>query len=82
MRSVRRVLVAEISVEPFAEGRPGPHVTAAWEAARAVGLEVEHGPFGSAVTGDAEVVLATVDAMVRAAVAAGATSVAVQVRRA
>lgn len=74
-------LVAEITVEPFAEGAPGPHVTAAWDAARAVGLEVEHGPFGSTLSGEAEVVLATVDAMVRAAIAAGATKVAVQVRR-
>jgi uncharacterized protein YqgV (UPF0045/DUF77 family) len=74
-------LVAEITVEPFVEGAPGPHVTAAWEAARAVGLEVEHGPFGSTVAGEADTVLTTVDAMVRAAVAAGATTVAVQVRR-
>lgn len=74
------MLVAEITVEPFVEGEPGPHVTAAWDAASAAGLEVAHGPFGSAVTGEAEVVLGAVDAMVRAAVAAGATSVAVQVR--
>jgi uncharacterized protein YqgV (UPF0045/DUF77 family) len=74
-------LVAELTVEPFVEGDPGPHVVAAWEAAGAAGLEVEHGPFGSAVSGDDDVVLAAVDAMVRAAVAAGATRVAVQVGR-
>ncbi len=79
--TVPPVLVAEITVEPFVEGAPGRHVTAAWDAARAVGLTVEHGPFGSTVAGEPDVVLATVDAMVRAAVAAGATSVALQVRR-
>ena len=75
------MLVAEITVEPFVEGAPGPHVTAAWHAAEALGLALVHGPFGSTATGPDEVVLDGVDAMVRAAVEAGATSVAVQVRR-
>lgn len=74
-------LEAEVTVEPFVDGAPGPHVVAAWDAAGAVGLEVVHGPFASTVRGPDEVVLAALDAMTRAALAAGATSVAVQVRR-
>lgn len=73
-------LEAEVTVEPFVDGDPGPHVTAAWDAAREAGVEVVHGPFGSAVSGADEVVLAAVDAMARAALAAGATSVALRVR--
>ena len=34
----------EYTVEPFVEGAPGPHVTAALEAAGATGLDVEFGP--------------------------------------
>ena len=34
----------EFTVEPFVDGRPGPHVTAAWDAARAEGLVLEVEP--------------------------------------
>lgn len=37
----------EFTIEPFAEGHPGPHVTGPTEALRALGYEVEFGPFGS-----------------------------------
>ncbi len=75
-------LVVEFTVEPFVEGTPGPHVRAALEAAEGSGLEVEFGPFGTTVTGpdDADV-LAALHQAVQAAVAAGATQVAVQVTR-
>ncbi|CAN5728706.1 hypothetical protein BH10ACT1_BH10ACT1_24880 [soil metagenome] len=75
-------LVVEFTVEPFVEGAPGPHVQAALDVAEASGLDVEFGPFGTVVSGgeDAQV-LGTVDAVVRAAVEAGATRVAVQVTR-
>lgn len=76
-------LTVEFTVEPFVEGAPGPHVRAAVEAAERSGLAVDVGPFGTGVTGDDDdAVLAVVDAIVRAAVAAGATRVSLQVVRA
>jgi uncharacterized protein YqgV (UPF0045/DUF77 family) len=74
-------LVVEFTVEPFVEGAPGPHVQAAWGAAEASGLTVERGPFGTSLAGDEAAVLDAVDAVVRAAVAAGATRVSLQVAR-
>jgi uncharacterized protein YqgV (UPF0045/DUF77 family) len=74
-------LTVEFTVEPFVEGEPGPHVRAAVEAAERSGLAVEVGPFGTGVTGDDDAVLDVVDAIVRAAVGAGATRVSLQVVR-
>jgi uncharacterized protein YqgV (UPF0045/DUF77 family) len=74
-------LTVEFTVEPFVEGDPGPHVRAAVEAAERSGLAVDVGPFGTTVTGDDEHALAVVDAVVRAAVGAGATRVSLQVVR-
>lgn len=75
-------LVVEFTVEPFVEGSPGPHVQAALDAATSSGLDVEFGPFGTHVSGhDDAQVLAALDQVVRAAVAAGATRVASQVSR-
>ena len=71
----------EFTVEPFHDGAPGPHVHAAGEAARAAGLAVDFGPFGSSVEGDDEPVLAAADALARAAIAAGATRVSLQISR-
>ena len=39
----------EFTVEPFVEGRPGPHVKAAIDAASRRGLEVDVGPFSTIV---------------------------------
>ena len=75
-------LRVEFTVEPFVEGSPGPHVDAALAAARGQGLEVDFGPFGSTIEGDDATVLAAIDAIVRAAVGAGATRVSVQASRA
>ncbi len=74
-------LELEFTVEPFVDGTPGPHVQAAIGAAAGHGLEVHFGPFGTLVSGDDDAVLAAVDRTVRAAVAAGATRVELQVRR-
>jgi uncharacterized protein YqgV (UPF0045/DUF77 family) len=74
MASVR----IEFLVEPFEEGRPGPHVAASIEAARAPGREPEVGPFGTTVDvdpGDAGRVVASV---VDAALSNGATRVTIQ----
>jgi uncharacterized protein YqgV (UPF0045/DUF77 family) len=74
-------LQAEFTIEPFVEGSPGPHVRAAVEAAQAAGLRVEFGPFGTAMSGDDEMVLSTIDAVLRAAIGAGATRVSLQLAR-
>ena len=71
----------EFTVEPFHDGAPGPHVHAAVEAARAAGLAVDFGPFGSSVEGDDDQVLNAADALTRAAIAAGANRVSMQVSR-
>jgi uncharacterized protein YqgV (UPF0045/DUF77 family) len=76
------MLVLEFTVEPFAEGAPGPHVRAAFDAAEGPEVEVELGPFGTLVRGPDEAVLATVDRVVRAAVAAGASQVSARITRA
>ncbi|MGH9230626.1 MAG: thiamine-binding protein [Acidimicrobiales bacterium] len=74
-------LIVEFTVEPFVAGKPGPHVRAAIDAAQRSGLAVEVGPFGTSVSGDEARVLDAVDAVVRAAVAAGATRVSLQLAR-
>jgi uncharacterized protein YqgV (UPF0045/DUF77 family) len=74
-------LQVEFTVEPFVEGAPGPHVRAAVDAAEAAGLVVEFGPFGSAASGDDDAVLGAIDGIVRAALAAGATRVSLQLGR-
>ena len=70
--------VAEFTIEPFVEGDPGPHVRAAVAVAEAAGLAVDVGPFGTSVEGESADVLDAVDAVVRAAVANGATRVSLQ----
>jgi uncharacterized protein YqgV (UPF0045/DUF77 family) len=74
-------LQAEFTIEPFVEGSPGPHVRAAVDAAEAAGLQVEFGPFGTAMSGDDGMVLTAVDAVLRAAIGAGATRVSLQLAR-
>ena len=78
-------LVVEFTVEPFVEGAPGPHVRAALAAAEDVasrtGLRVVFGPFGTSITGPDAAVLDALDAVVRSALAAGATRVSLQLAR-
>ena len=71
-------ITAEFTIEPFADGAPGPHVRAAIEVAEAAGLAVDIGPFGTSVSGSAETVLRTVSELTRAAVDHGATRVSLQ----
>jgi uncharacterized protein YqgV (UPF0045/DUF77 family) len=71
----------EFTIEPFVEGRPGPHVTAAIAAVEACGLDVEVGPFGSSVIVDLTRVGAVIAALTDAAMANGATHVSVHVAR-
>ncbi|HEX6418607.1 MAG TPA: thiamine-binding protein [Acidimicrobiales bacterium] len=74
-------LVVEFTIEPFVEGAPGPHVRAAVDAAGRSGLTVDFGPFGTSVAGDDGAVLDAVDGILRAAVAAGASRVSLQLAR-
>jgi uncharacterized protein YqgV (UPF0045/DUF77 family) len=71
----------EFTIEPFVEGRPGPHVTAAIAAAEASGLEVEIGPFGSSFSVDLAHVGAVIGAVSDAAMANGATHVSIHAAR-
>ena len=69
---------AEFTVEPFVDGVHGPHVTAALDAVRGVGLDPEIGPFGTIVTGDAQQILEAAAALLEAAHSAGASRVSIR----
>ena len=71
----------EFTIEPFVEGRPGPHVTAAIAAAEERGLDVEVGPFGSSVVVELAELGTVIAAISDAAMANGATHVSVHVAR-
>ena len=71
----------EFTVEPFVEGHPGPHVTAAVDAATAAGADVDFGPFGSSCQVADEQMPDVVAAITRAAFANGATHVSLHVAR-
>jgi uncharacterized protein YqgV (UPF0045/DUF77 family) len=73
------MLTVEFTIEPFVEGVPGPHVTAAVAAVEALGASVEFGPFGTAFTAPVEKVPAMVGALLEAAYKNGATHVSVHV---
>lgn len=68
---------SEFLVEPFTEGTQGAHVLAAIEAVAAAGLEPIVGPFGTTVEGETSAVLAALGEMVEAAMAAGASQIAI-----
>lgn len=75
------MLQLEFTVEPFVEGQPGPHVTAAVSAAESAGGTVEFGPFGSSCGASADEMPEVVAALVRAAFANGASHVTMHVGR-
>ena len=60
---------------------PGPHVTAAVDAATAAGADVDFGPFGSTCRADDDAMPEIVAAITRAAFANGATHVSLHVAR-
>lgn len=68
-------LVAEFTVHPFVEGRMEPHVKAGVDAARASGLAVEVGPFGTGLAGAREDVVRALMEVIDAALDAGARAV-------
>ena len=75
-------MLVEFTIEPFVEGHPGPHVTAAIAAAEQLGVTVDVGPFGSSCSVDADAAPDVVAAVVRAAFANGATHVSLHAERA
>ena len=75
------VLLLEFTIEPFVEGNPGPHVTAAVTAAEAFGVTVEFGPFGSSCTVSEAQVAEVSGAIVAQAFANGATHVSLHAER-
>ncbi len=79
MSTIREVQELVFTVEPFVEGRPGPHVRAAVAAVEAAGVQVEFGPFGTTCAASAEAMPELVAAITRAAFANGATHVSIHV---
>lgn len=75
------MLQLEFTVEPFVEGAPGPHVTAAVEAVESVGGSVEFGPFGSSCSASVESMPEVIAELVRAAFANGASHITMHVAR-
>jgi hypothetical protein len=71
----------EFTIEPFVEGRPGPHVTAAVEAATSSGADVEFGPFGTTCRATDDAMPGIVGAITAAAFANGATHVSLHLAR-
>jgi uncharacterized protein YqgV (UPF0045/DUF77 family) len=69
----------EFTIEPFVDGALGPHVRAAVDAARSFDDAVEVGPFGSTVEVSGIDAPVLVHDVIRAAIANGASRVAVQV---
>lgn len=69
----------EFLVEPFVEGKPGPHVDAAVAAVRSLGLEPTMGAFSNHVTGDIDDIARAVAALLSASVASGANRIQLQV---
>lgn len=76
-----RHIDVEFTIEPFIEGEPGPHVTAAVRAVEALGFSVDFGPFGSTFSAPEEAVPAAVAALMNAAYKNGATHVSVHAER-
>ena len=69
----------EFFVEPFTEGRPGPHVTAAIEEVASRGLEIQVGPFGSVARGELEALIDAASPLLRSALSAGADRISLHI---
>ena len=73
------MLIVEFTIEPFVEGSPGAHVTAAVAAVEAHGIVVDFGPFGSSFVVSVEQLPAVTADLMRAAYGNGATYVSLDV---
>ncbi|MCX5386428.1 MULTISPECIES: hypothetical protein [unclassified Streptomyces] len=73
-------LRVEFTTEPFDLDEAPPHAVVARDVVQAARLDaVDVGPFGNTAEGGADEVLTAVDALLRKALAAGATRVSLQV---
>lgn len=70
-------VIAQVLVEPFEEGKLGPHVQAAIGAFERAGLIVDVGPFGNVVGGNHDDVIDAVAEAMRGAMEAGASRVTI-----
>ena len=75
------MLLLEFTIEPFVEGQPGPHVMSAIDAAKALGYEIDFGPFGSSCSVPATEAGQVAKAGLDAAYANGATHVSLHTER-
>lgn len=75
----KAMVTVEFTIEPFVEGAPGPHVTAAVTAVEQLGAKVEFGPFGTTLRSSVGDVPRTVSALLEAAYANGATHVSIHI---
>ncbi|MFA5775228.1 MAG: hypothetical protein WC864_07610 [Ilumatobacteraceae bacterium] len=73
------MLTVEFTIEPFVEGVPGAHVTAAVAAVEAHGVVVEFGPFGSSFSIGQEQLPQVIADLMKAAYGNGATYVSIAV---
>jgi len=69
----------EFTIEPFIDGRPGPHVLSAIEAVETAGATVEVGPFSSIAEVSGDAVGTTIAELLQAALDHGATGVTLRV---
>ncbi|MGW6743539.1 hypothetical protein ACWGDX_22940 [Streptomyces sp. NPDC055025] len=73
-------LRVEFTTEPFDLDEAPAHAVVAREIVQRAALDaVDVGPFGNTAEGGAEVVLSTVDALLRRSLAVGATRISLQV---
>lgn len=72
----------EFTIEPFVEGQPGPHVTAAISAAEDLGATIDFGPFATICTVPTTLVADLVAAVTRAALEHGATHISLHISEA
>ena len=77
----RHMLTVEFTIEPFVEGDPGAHVTAAVAAVEAHGIAVDFGPFGSLFSVDDKNLSIVIGDLLRVAYENGATFVNIAVSR-
>lgn len=73
------MLTVEFTIEPFVEGDPGVHVTAAVAAVEAHGVAVEFGPFGSLFSVEQAFLPIVIADLLRVAYGNGATFVSISV---
>lgn len=73
------MLTVEFTIEPFVEGAPGSHVTAAVAAVESHGVFVEFGPFGSSFSVSQALLPLVIADLMKAAYDNGATYVSVTV---